>query len=145
MLSIFGEITPPEAVNTLAAGDTTGGGIFNLLNRIFTLIGMAAGIFFVIQILLAGFAYISASGDQKKTEAAWSKIYQSIIGLVIVSSAFVITAVVGRLVGIDDILEPDINKTINQSQTEYPTQSDSSYLEIIKQPDKPGNINQYEQ
>ena len=110
MLQIFGEITPPEAVSTLAAGDTTGGGLFILLNRIFTLIGMAAGIFFVIQILLAGFAYISSSGDEKKTQAAWAKIYQSIIGLVIVSSAFVLTAVIGKLVGMDHILEPSITQ-----------------------------------
>lgn len=108
MLQVFGQITPPEAVAKLAPGDTSGGGIFVLLSRIFTLVGVVAGIFFVIQILLAGFAYISASGDQKKTEAAWSKIYQSIIGLVIVSSAFVLTAVIGRLVGMNNILNPDI-------------------------------------
>lgn len=113
MLSIFGEITPPEAVsklNTAAGADgPLGGGIFILLNRFFTLIGVVAGIFFVIQILLAGFAYISASGDEKKTQAAWTKIYQSIIGLAIVSSAFVLTAVIGRLVGMDNILTPDLN------------------------------------
>jgi len=108
MLQIFGQITPPPAVANLAPGDTSGGGIFVLLNRIFTLIGVVAGIFFVIQILLAGFAYISASGDQKKTEAAWAKIYQSIIGLVIVSSAFVLTTVIGKLVGMDNILDPTI-------------------------------------
>jgi len=109
MLQIFGNITPPKPIADLnTESGEIGGGLFILLNRIFTLIGVAAGIFFVIQILLAGFAYISASGDQKKTEAAWAKIYQSIIGLVIVSSAFVLTAVIGRLVGMDNILEPTI-------------------------------------
>lgn len=111
---IFGTISPPPELNPLIlkAGDegASGAGIFVLLNRIFTIIVAAAGIFFVIQILLAGFAYISASGDQKKTEAAWAKIYQSIIGLVIVSSAFVLTAVIGRLVGMDNILNPTIPK-----------------------------------
>jgi len=112
MLQVFGQITPPSAVanlNKQALKDgASGGGIFVLLNRIFTLVGVVAGIFFVIQILLAGFAYISASGDQKKTEAAWAKIYQSIIGLLIVSSAFVLTAVIGRLVGMDNILDPPL-------------------------------------
>ncbi len=112
MLSIFGEITPPEVLTPLIdeayiEGDQ-GGGIFILLNRLFSLVGVVAGVFFVIQILLAGFAYISASGDPKKTEAAWAKIYQSIIGLVIVSSAFVLTAVIGRLVGMNNILDPVI-------------------------------------
>ena len=108
MLQILGKITPPDEISKLG-GDDKGSGIFIILNRIFTLIGVAAGIFFVIQILLAGFAYISASGDQKKTEAAWTKIYQSIIGLVIVSSAFVLTAVIGKLVGMNSILEPNIS------------------------------------
>jgi len=109
MLSIFGTIEPPQPIKNLnsEAGGESGGGIFILLNKIFTLIGIAAGVFFLIQILLAGFAYISASGDQKKTEAAWSKIYQSIIGLVIVSSAFVIAAVIGNILNIN-ILNPEI-------------------------------------
>jgi len=111
---IFGTIEPPSELKPLIekAGTegTTGAGIFVLLNRIFTIVIAAAGIFFVIQILLAGFAYISASGDQKKTEAAWSKIYQSIIGLVIVSSAFVLATVIGKLVGMDNILNPTIPK-----------------------------------
>ena len=112
--SIFGTISPPTEVQTLIGiagteGDT-GAGLCVLLNRIFTIIETAAGIFFVIQILLAGFAYISASGDQKKTEAAWAKIYQSIIGLLIVSSAFVLTQVIGNIVGMDNILNPTIPK-----------------------------------
>lgn len=110
MLQIFGTIEPPIEIANLntEAGGEAGGGLFILLNRIFNLIGVVAGIFFLIQILLAGFAYISASGDQKKTEAAWAKIYQSIIGLLIVSSAFVLTAVIGKLLGIDNILEPTL-------------------------------------
>lgn len=112
MADIFGEITPPQAIQNLITATTqddqdNGGAIFVLLSRIFTLIGIAAGIFFVIQVILAGYAYISANGDPKKTEAAWAKIYQSIIGLVIVSSAFVIAAVIGNIVGIN-ILNPEI-------------------------------------
>lgn len=111
MLSIFGEITPPPEIQKIIEKlnpdeKETGAGIFVLLNRLFTVIIYTAGIFFVIQILLAGFAYISASGDEKKTQAAWAKIYQSIIGLLIVSSAFVLTRVIGKLVGMDNILNP---------------------------------------
>jgi hypothetical protein len=50
---------------------------------------------------MAGFSYIGANGDPKKAELAWAKIWQSIIGLLIVGSAFIITSVVGKILGID--------------------------------------------
>lgn len=108
MLSLFGNITPPEAITKLeAAGGGNGNGIFVLLNTVFKLAGAVAGIFFVIQIMLAGFTWIGASGDEKKTHKAWSTIWQSLIGMVIVASAFVIAGVIGKILNID-ILNPTI-------------------------------------
>ena len=105
MFSIFGEITPPEAIAKLESKGGAGNGIFAFLNIIFKVIGAVAGIYFVVQIILAGFAYLSASGDEKKTANAWATIWQSIMGLVIVASAFVIAGVVGTILNID-ILNP---------------------------------------
>jgi len=98
--SIFGTISPPVSNNSYFS-NSNGSGLFLLLSNIFKFAGVIAGIFFVVQIILAGFAYLSASGDPKKTTDAWNKIWQSIIGLVIVSSAFILAAVIGRFVGID--------------------------------------------
>jgi hypothetical protein len=58
-------------------------------------------------LIFAGFQYISASGDVKKTEAAWAQIWQSLVGLLIISAAFIIAGLVGRLTGIN-ILTPTI-------------------------------------
>lgn len=108
MLGIFGNITPPDAINRLeSAGGGNGNGIFVLLNTIFKLAGVVAGIFFVIQIILAGFTWIGASGDEKKTHKAWSTIWQSIVGMVIVASAFVIAGIIGSILNIN-ILNPTI-------------------------------------
>ena len=96
--SIIGEINPPN--NNAYFKD---GGIFVLISNILKFAGTIAGIFFVVQIILAGFAYMSANGDPKKTEAAWSKIWQSLIGIIIVASAFVIASVVGYFLGIDPL------------------------------------------
>lgn len=49
---------------------------------------------------MAGYGYISANGDAKKTEAAFAKIWQSIIGMGIIAASMVITAIVERLTGI---------------------------------------------
>jgi hypothetical protein len=106
MAGIFGDITPPLNNKYFTSG-TQGQGLFLFLSNIFKLIGVVAGIFMIIQFIMAGYSYISANGDPKKTEAAWTKIWQSILGLVIVSSAFVLAAVVGRLTGIN-ILNPQI-------------------------------------
>lgn len=96
--SVIGQIDPPD--NSPYFED---GGIFVLISNILKFAGTIAGIFFVIQIILAGFAYMSANGDPKKTEAAWTKIWQSLIGIIIVASAFVIASVIGSFLGIDPL------------------------------------------
>ena len=99
---MFGTINNPTNY------ESTGGyGLFTLLSNIFKLAGVVAGIFFIVQLILAGYGYLSSNGDPKKTEAAWAKITQSLIGLVIVASAFVIASVVGSFLDIN-ILEPTI-------------------------------------
>jgi len=104
--SIFGTITAPVEGNKYFES-SSGSGLFLLLSNIFKFAGVIAGIFFIIQIILAGFAYISASGDPKKTQEAWNKIWQSALGLFIVASAFVIAGFIGRLTGLN-ILNPTI-------------------------------------
>lgn len=102
MLQMFGTIDNPTSYQS-----NDGSGLFTLLSNIFKFAAIAAGIFFIVQLILAGYGYLSSNGDPKKTEAAWAKIIQSLIGLVIVASAFVITSVVGAFLGIN-ILQPTI-------------------------------------
>ena len=59
------------------------------------------------QLIIAGYGYLSSSGDPKKTEAALNKITQSLIGLIIVAGAFILTSVVGSILNIN-IVEPII-------------------------------------
>ena len=102
MIGIFGNISNPTTYSS-----TNGSGLFTLLSNIFKLVGTIAGIFFVVQVILAGFAYISASGDPKKAEAAWTKIWQSLLGLIIITSAFVIASFISEITGVNT-LQPTI-------------------------------------
>ena len=102
MSGLFGTITNPTKYTSLK-----GQGLFDFLSNVFKFIAVAAGIFLIVQIIMAGFDYINASGDVKKTEMAWAKIWQSLVGLIIISSAFVIAGLIGRLTGIN-ILSPQI-------------------------------------
>ena len=50
---------------------------------------------------------MSSNGDPKKMEQAWTKIWQSMLGLIIISGAVLLSSLIGRIVGID-ILNPTI-------------------------------------
>lgn len=104
MIGLLGDIANPTKYGLTGE---KGQGFFDFLSNIFKFAAVAGGIYMIVQIILAGFDYISASGDTKKTEAAWSKIWQSILGLLIISSAFIIAGIVGRFTGID-ILNPKV-------------------------------------
>lgn len=86
---------------------TQGQGLFKFISNVMKFAGTIAGIYMVFQLIIAGYSYISASGDPKKAEAAWAMIWQSILGIVIVASAFAIAALVERFTGIK-ILTPVI-------------------------------------
>ena len=86
---------------------TQGEGLFKFLSNVLKFAGTVAGIYMIIQFITAGFAYINSAGDPKATAAAWAQIWQSILGMVIIASAFVLAAIVERLTGIK-ILTPVI-------------------------------------
>jgi len=90
--------------------DFATGGLGKFLNNIFILITAGAGIFALFNFIMAGYAYMSANGDEKKVEQAWSKIWQSVIGLTIVGGAFLIAALAGWILFGDPgfILHPKI-------------------------------------
>lgn len=98
MIGILGPITPP--VNNPYFNAPGGQGLFLFLGNIFKLVAVIAGIFMIFQFIMAGYAYISSNADPKKLEAAWNKIWQSILGLIIIASAFVLTSLVERFTGL---------------------------------------------
>lgn len=65
----------------------------NVLRFVFAI----AGIYAFINLILAGYAYMSAGGDSKALSKAWDKIWQTLLGLAIIAGSFVITAVVSYL------------------------------------------------
>lgn len=96
---IFGKIDNPTGYTN----SQNGSGLFDLINNILKFTAVIAGLFLVFQIITAGYLYISANGDPKKTEQAWTKIWQAILGFVIVAAAFVIAAVIGKLTGVNPL------------------------------------------
>lgn len=110
MLGPFGQITPPPFIGPNGYGDLTAGGLVQFLNNILRLMIMAAGIFALFNLVIAGYGFMSAGGDPKGIENAWNKIWQSLLGLVIVLGSFVLAAIFGYLLFGDPmaILQPKI-------------------------------------
>lgn len=99
MFQLFGPIDPPPGVGTWASSHPGGAipGFIPFLSAIVKLLIIIAGIYALFNFIFAGYAFISASGEPQKIAAAWSKIWQSIIGLLIVAASLLITALISWL------------------------------------------------
>jgi len=103
--SIFGKINPPSGISDVAAES---GGLINFLSNIITLLFTLSGLFVFINLILAGYLYLSAGGDPQKIAQAGNKILFSIIGLIIVVASFIIAALLGQIIFKDPtaLIEP---------------------------------------
>jgi len=57
-----------------------------------------AGIYAFFNIIIAGYAFMSAGGNPEKIANAWAKIWQTLLGLVIAAASFVLAAIFGQLI-----------------------------------------------
>jgi hypothetical protein len=70
-----------------------------LINPIITNVLIISGLLAFGTILLAGFTFISASGDKAKTTQAGLMLNYGIIGIVVVVAAFLVTRLMGAILG----------------------------------------------
>lgn len=86
------------------------GGIGLFITNILRIFFVAAGIYALLNFLTAGFQFMTAGGDSKAIDKAWSKIWQSLMGLVLIVGSFAIAAIFGQLVfgRADFMLNPQI-------------------------------------
>jgi hypothetical protein len=106
--TIFGSINPPAFLNGLNATTFFG----KLLDRTVKLLVIGAGVYALINLILAGYSFMSAGDDPKKVATAWSMIYQTIIGLAVAAGAFVLAAIFSKLLfgNYMFLLQPQIPK-----------------------------------
>lgn len=94
--NLFGTITPPESVAKYA--DSPGQGIGKLIQTAIWILIIGAAIYALINLVLAGYSFMSAGDDSKKVAGAWAQIYQTMIGLAVAAGAFVLAAIFGQLI-----------------------------------------------
>ena len=83
--------------NPLTGSYGTLGGVGLFITNIVRLLFVVAGIYALFNFLIAGFSYINAGGDSKKLSQAWSRIWQSLMGLVIMVASFALISLFGYL------------------------------------------------
>lgn len=110
MNQLFGTIPQPSPLSKFGTVESGGVGLF--LNRILVVLVIIAGVYSVFNLVLAGYAFLSAGDDPKKAAGAWRKITLTILGLSFAAGAFVLAGIFGQLIFGDPkaILSPSIPK-----------------------------------
>jgi hypothetical protein len=105
----FGNVSLPPEIEARYGSDGAQS-LGKLLNVGVKLLIIGAGIYALINLVLAGYAFMSAGDDAKKVAGAWAKIFQTLIGLAFAAGAFVLAAIFGQLIFGDPtfILNPKI-------------------------------------
>lgn len=84
----------------VAAGGQ-GAALENVISISIGLITLLAGIWFLLQMFLGAFNWISAGGDKSALEKAQKRITNAVIGLFMVVFAYGFTALVGKVLGLN--------------------------------------------
>ena len=87
---------------------TTGAGaltqVAGTISAIIGFMTVAAGIWFMFEMLFSGYEWISAGGDAKKLEGARQRLTHGFMGLLIVVGSWALLAVTGQFLGYDILL-----------------------------------------
>lgn len=94
---IFGKPVPPQGIDQYSGPDGDISGLILLLNNLLKVIIFAAGIFALINFLISAIQYVGSSGNPELLKQASSRIWISLLGLVIIAGSIVLAAVIGLL------------------------------------------------
>jgi len=108
---IIGTVTPPGIFGSGSKYSFEGGGVAFFISNIVRLLTIIAGIWMLINFILAGLAFISSQGNEEQVKNAWNKIFNSIIGMMVIVIAYALTALLSYLLFGDPsfILNPKIS------------------------------------
>jgi hypothetical protein len=98
LMGVFGPINPPSGVEDYGSATAGAGGLTLFLGNLLKTVIVLGSLYGVLNIIMAGYGYISAGGDPKKIAAANNKITMTFVGLAIATGAFLIAGIISRFV-----------------------------------------------
>lgn len=106
--NLFGRIKAPKELAPLiqGGGGTGAGAISILLSNALNILYALAAIVFIFMIVWGAFQWIISGGDKEAVAKARARITHAIIGIVILSLAFVIISVLGQITGFQFFKQP---------------------------------------
>lgn len=111
-------IGPLGLENIAPKGECSSIALFvDVMSKVIGILTICAILWFIIQFILGGFHWITASGDPKEIENARMQIIHAIIGLVIIFSAMIILSVVGLIFGVHILDMENLIKNIAVKKT----------------------------
>ena len=117
----FGTVEAPQGVQLFNSnsGASNGIGLIVFISNLIKLATIVAGLWVMINIILAGYTFITSSGDSSAYGKVKDKITMSVIGLIIIVAAYTITAIIGLLFFGDAsyILSPNISGPTSTTTT----------------------------
>lgn len=120
-----------DLVNKIIAADysITGPGITpdnspaqleDIISMVFGALTIVAVVFFVFQIIFAGYSFLSSQGDSDKIKTARNRLTNGILGLTIVVIAFGAGAFIANLLGLEYVFNvADFINSISPSSSSY--------------------------
>jgi hypothetical protein len=99
MIFQFGTIGNPfPKLGSNQYSGVEGEGLIQLANQLIKFSIVIAGLYTFWNIIMAGYMFMSAGGEAKAVAKAWEKIWQSLVGLLIVAGSFILAGIFGYLI-----------------------------------------------
>jgi hypothetical protein len=95
--SVFGNIDAPPGVAELNQQSDSGIGLILFFSNLIKLISIVAGLWTMLNFILAGFTYITSADNSGAIEKIGSKLTLSVVGLAIIVASYTIAAVIGLI------------------------------------------------
>lgn len=93
------DITPGE--NQTDQGEQVLGQISNIISRVLGVVTIVAFLWFLLQFIVAGFAWLNSGGDSGKLEEARNRIINAGLGLILIVGVMAIMGLVQAFFGIE--------------------------------------------
>ena len=93
--NFFGDIEAPPGIDKYGGEDAVG--LITLFNNFLRLAIVIAGLFTLVNFLTAAIWYISSNGNPDTIKKATSRIWMSLLGLLIVAASIALAAVIGLI------------------------------------------------